>query len=579
MKKNNNSPLKMVFHRFLKDKAAVVAGIVFLSIVFIGIFANFLTPYDPNAADVTIRLQSPSMEHILGTDNMGRDIFSRLIIGAQTTVISAIVVICGIILVGVPLGLIAGYYGGFIDNLIMRLADIVSTFPSSLLALAVVAILGPGLMNVMIVLVALWWAPFARILRSEVLKIKGKTYILAAEASGSSRCKIITKHVLKNSLSPMIVYLTLRFAAVIMHIAGFSFIGLGTQPPQADWGVMLSDARKYIATAPMLLVWPGIAIMITIFSLNLFGEGLDNALKSTSGSGKVSKRKLDFFIKSMKNMVVPTDQSDEDEDDDYVLEVKNLSTYYFVDPDNPVKSVNNVSMNIRRGKITAIIGESGSGKSTIAMSVLNLIDNPGKVVNGEILLDGVDLLKLSEKEQKNIYGKEISAVFQEPVSALNPVVKVKKQMMECITLHNKIPHEEAYERCIDALKKVRMRNPKEVMEKYPFELSGGMCQRIMIAMAIVSDSKILIADEPTSGLDLTVQAVILEELKKIRDSGVSILLITHDLGIVAQMADYVYVMSNGEVEESGNVYDIFNAPEGDYTKELINATHEKLEAV
>ena len=117
------------------------------------------------------------------------------------------------------------------------------------------------------------------------------------------------------------------------------------------------------------------------------------------------------------------------------------------------------------------------------------------------------------------------------------------------------------------------------MEKYPFELSGGMCQRIMIAMAIVSDSKILIADEPTSGLDLTVQAVILEELKKIRDSGVSILLITHDLGIVAQMADYVYVMSNGEVEESGNVYDIFNAPEGDYTKELINATHEKLEAV
>lgn len=117
------------------------------------------------------------------------------------------------------------------------------------------------------------------------------------------------------------------------------------------------------------------------------------------------------------------------------------------------------------------------------------------------------------------------------------------------------------------------------MEKYPFELSGGMCQRIMIAMAIVSDSKILIADEPTSGLDLTVQAVILEELKKIRDSGVSILLITHDLGIVAQMADYVYVMSNGEVEESGNVYDIFNAPEGDYTKELINATYEKLEAV
>ena len=257
-----------------------------------------------------------------------------------------------------------------------------------------------------------------------------------------------------------------------------------------------------------------------------------------------------------------------------MLDIENITVAYHGQP-----FLQDFSLHMKRGEIISLVGESGSGKSTIAMSVLNLIDNPGKVVNGEILLDGVDLLKLSEKEQKNIYGKEISAVFQEPVSALNPVVKVKKQMMECITLHNKIPHEEAYERCIDALKKVRMRNPKEVMEKYPFELSGGMCQRIMIAMAIVSDSKILIADEPTSGLDLTVQAVILEELKKIRDSGVSILLITHDLGIVAQMADYVYVMSNGEVEESGNVYDIFNAPEGDYTKELINATHEKLEAV
>ena len=283
--KKSDSFIKQVFRRLLKNKLAMIGGIIFLIFIFIGIFANVIAPHDPTEVDVVRRLQPPSSEFWLGTDNMGRCVLSRLISGAQNTLICAVLVILGIMAVGTPLGLISGYYGGWADNLIMRAADIVSAFPSSLLALAVVSVLGSSVWNVMLVLVALWWAPFARILRSEILKVKEKTFVQAAEASGATKFRIVTSHILLNSISSMIVFLTLRFAAVIMHIAAFSFIGLGTQPPAADWGVMLSDARPFITTNPLLLVWPGAAIMITVFSLNMFGEGLNEALRPAMSEG------------------------------------------------------------------------------------------------------------------------------------------------------------------------------------------------------------------------------------------------------------------------------------------------------
>jgi len=178
-----------------------------------------------------------------------------------------------------------------------------------------------------------------------------------------------------------------------------------------------------------------------------------------------------------------------------------------------------------------------------------------------------------------IYGKEVTMIFQEPASALNPVVKVKKQMLEMIFLHQKMNRNVALEKCREALKRVNLKDANTILEKYPFELSGGMCQRIMIAMAIVSNVDLLIADEPTTALDLTVQAVVLNEIKKLRDAGMSIMLITHDLGIVAQMADYVYVMNDGKIVESGNVSDIFDHPQHEYTKTLLGSAEEKQEVM
>ena len=268
-----------------------------------------------------------------------------------------------------------------------------------------------------------------------------------------------------------------------------------------------------------------------------------------------------------------------DEKSKSILSVRNLKTYFLSGSGYVVKAVDDISLDIKRSCITAVVGQSGSGKSVTAMSILRLIDSPGHIIGGEILFEGTDLLKLSEKEKNKIYGNEISVIFQEPMSALNPVVKIKKQMMEIFTLHKNsmnMQKAEAYNICVNALKKVNLKEAEAVMEKYPFELSGGMCQRVMIAMAIVSGAKLLIADEPTTALDLTVQAVVLDELKRLKEEdGMSVMLITHDLGIVAQMADYVYVMHNGKIVESGDVFNIFDNPVHDYTKTLIGAAKAK----
>ena len=282
------SSTQKVLRRFLKNIPALIGGIILLAFLLVAVFSAFLAPNDPNEVHPELRMAEPSREYPLGNDQLGRCVLSRLIAGTSTTLGNALAVLAGILIIGVPLGVIAGYKGGMIDGLIMRMVDIVCTFPSSLVALAVVGILGPGLQNIMLVLVSLWWAPLARMVRGEVLQIREKGYITAAKANGLSDTEIIFRHVILNVMPPVVVYATLRIGAIIMHIAAFSFIGLGTQSPMSDWGVMLSEAREYLRLAPRLMFWPGLVIMIVAFSLNIFGEGLGEALKP---SGKKLSRK------------------------------------------------------------------------------------------------------------------------------------------------------------------------------------------------------------------------------------------------------------------------------------------------
>lgn len=268
-----------------------------------------------------------------------------------------------------------------------------------------------------------------------------------------------------------------------------------------------------------------------------------------------------------------------------LIEFKNLETYFYTEG-GVVKAVNDVSFKIKKGEVVCVVGESGCGKSVTAMSLMRLVSSPGKIVSGEILYEDKNILSLSENEMRNIRGNDISMIFQEPMTSLNPVFTVGKQVMESIMLHKKLKKKEARKKAIEIISLVGIADAEKLVDRYPHELSGGMKQRIMIAMALSCNPKLLIADEPTTALDVTIQAQILDLMRDIKEKlNTSIMFITHDLGVVAEMADYVVVMYAGRIIEEGPVDVIFKNPMHPYTigllksKPVLNELKEKLYSI
>ena len=253
-----------------------------------------------------------------------------------------------------------------------------------------------------------------------------------------------------------------------------------------------------------------------------------------------------------------------------ILEIKNLHTYFYTDS-GVIKSVDGVDIELREGTTLGIVGESGSGKSVTALSVMGLLmGTTGKVAEGEILFEGRDLTKLDDEERRKMRGEKISMIFQEPMTSLNPVMKIGDQITECILMHNHISKQEAWDKAVEMLKLTGVPRVERMMKEYPFQLSGGQRQRVMIAMALVCKPKILIADEPTTALDVTIQAQILDLMENLKQkTGTSILFITHDLGVVAEVCDDVVVMYSGRVVEKGDVRSIFASPSHPYTRGLL----------
>ncbi len=267
-----------VWRRLRRNRAAIVGGVIVLLFVFIAIFAPWLSPYPPNEGDLTKRLKPPCREHLLGTDPLGRDLLSRVIYGARISLQVQIISVSIALVVGTLLGMIGGYYGGRLDNLIMRLMDILLAFPGIFLAISIIAVLGPGLTNLMLAAGIYSIPQFARIVRGSVISLKEKEFIEAARAVGEGDIDILFRYLLPNSMAPIIVQTTLRMATVLLTASGLSFLGLGVQPPTAEWGAMLSNARAYLITAPHVATVPGLAIMLVVMGFNLFGDGLRDSL-------------------------------------------------------------------------------------------------------------------------------------------------------------------------------------------------------------------------------------------------------------------------------------------------------------
>ena len=267
-----------LLRRCRRDRTVVAGALIVGLVAGAAIAAPLVAPHDPAAVDARAILAPPSAEHWLGTDNLGRDIFSRLVYGARWSLGAAAAAAAAIVLVGITVGVVAGYVGGLVDDVAMRIVDVLLAFPSLVLALAIVGTLGPSLQNVLIGMVAVWWVDYARVMRGLTLGVRGREYVTAAHCAGASAGHVMLRHILPNVVPSVLVLATLELGGLILAISGLSFLGLGAQPPTPEWGTMLNDGRPFFQRAPQLMLYPGLAITLVVVGCNLLGDGLRDVL-------------------------------------------------------------------------------------------------------------------------------------------------------------------------------------------------------------------------------------------------------------------------------------------------------------
>ncbi len=553
--------------KVVRNRLAGLGLVVLFGIILLAILTPLLPLAPPNAIDTPNRFVLPFSDNaLLGTDHLGRDLLSRLLWGTQLSLAVGLAAAFIAGFFGALLGIVAGYMGGRTDSLIMRSVDILMAFPYILLALAIVAALGPGLMNALIAVAVVNIPFFARNVRGVAVTLAQADFIQSARLSGRSDISILVFELLPNVASVIIIAFSTTVGWMILETAGLSFLGLGSQPPQADLGSMLGEGRAALITNPHTSIIPGIMIFLIVMGINLLGDGIRDALDPRLAKGQLEKpspltRVGDGLIQSPP--IVSTASK-------AVMDVNHLSTNFEVG-EVVNKAVRDVSFSISSGECLGLVGESGSGKSVTALSLTRLVASPpGVVVSGSVRISDQELISLPYEGIRAIRGRRVAYIFQDPLTSLHPLHRIGHQLTEAMSTHSRGADSVFVERAKKLLSEVRIPNPERVMDAYPHELSGGMRQRIGISMALANDPDLIIADEPTTALDVTVQAQILAILNDLRQQrGLSILFISHDLNVMAQICDRVAVMYAGEIVEMGRAPDILEHPKHPYTAALL----------
>ncbi|MDW3177000.1 MAG: dipeptide/oligopeptide/nickel ABC transporter permease/ATP-binding protein [Acidimicrobiia bacterium] len=557
-----DSPRRRFWKRMFRNPLALFSLVWFAILVVSWVWPELLATHDPFKQDVTLQrlFEGPSGDHWLGTDGLGRDHYSRVIFGAGFAFRSIIIAMSIAVGIGVPVGLFSGWRGGRIDRAIMWVNDVLFSLPIILLAMAVIIILTPSLTNAMIGVGIAMATRFVRLTRGVTLAEKEELYVDAARITGISVPRTLARYIAPNLLSSLIVQAAIISGAVILIGATLSFLGIGASLDDPDWGVMLNRARPDFRREGVWQIVPsGGALVLTVLAFNLLGDSIRDAIgRDASSNALTISKRVD---------IEPTDRPHRD---GALLSVRTIDVEFPTPQGDPVQILNGVSFAVMPGETLGIVGESGSGKSMTMLSALGLTPAPGRLTRGSVQFDGRDVTSISEREWQKIRGKDIGFIFQEPIAVLNPALKVGRQLMEPLLLHTDMNKSQARERAIELLAEVKVPDPGRRIDQYPHEFSGGMAQRVGIAMSLACNPKLLIADEPTTALDVTVQGQILDLLMEIQEThDTSIIVITHDLGVIAEVADRVIVMYGGQGVEGGSVEDIFLRPRHPYTRALL----------
>ena len=534
--------LSRALRRLLANPLAAAGMAIIVLMAIVALAPNFFSfGASPYAQNLSARLQPPSAAHWIGTDDLGRDIYARIVYGARVTL--SIVALVGIIVapIGLAVGTTAGYFGGVVDVILMRITDIFLAFPRLVLALAFVAALGPGIENAIIAISLTAWPAYARIARAETVTIARSDFVAAVVLQGASAPRILFRHIV-----PLVPVLRDR-AADARH------------------------GRHHPDGGGPRLPWPGRAAAAGGMGRDGGGRARRHPRPMVGGDHSRPRdlrrqprlqsdgRRASRRVRSQ--IVVMSDAP--------LLAVAGLNVSY-PGRNGVTRAVRDVGFTLGRERL-GIVGESGSGKSTTGRALLGLIPRPGIVAAQTMTFDGMDLTRLDDAGWQAMRGRRMSMVMQDPKYSLNPVKRIGAQIMETYRLHHRSSERVARQKALDMLAAVQIRDPERVFAAYPHQLSGGMGQRAMIAMMLVGDPDLLVADEPTSALDVTVQNEVLRILDDLVSArGMGLIFISHNLTVVSSFCDRVLVMYAGRIVEECAARDLAHAKHP-YTRALIAA--------
>jgi peptide/nickel transport system permease protein len=569
--------------RFLGHVGVILSLAWVLLMIVFALFGSLIEPYDPNAQNLADASQGISQAHWLGTDDLGRDVLSRLIAGAQSSMQVTFETVGLALVLALFIGLIAGFRGGWLDYILMRGADAGLAFPPLVLALAVVAVLGTSTNDTALALAIVFAPGFARFARGQTLAIREESFVEASTSIGSPPTRIVLVRILPNVMTGLVVGVAIALGAAVLAASGLAFLGLGPPPPAASWGGMLQEAyNTSLFTHPWSLVPAGLTIALTVLAFNTIGDSLRDTI---SGATPQSRRQRGVKRQRGITAVVRPEQSIPAQaarpalaeagevSRRPLLEVRDLSVEFDTDGGR-VRVVDGVSFDVDERKIVGLVGESGSGKTVSSLAVLRLLPSPpAQIVGGSIRFNGNDLLGMDFDEMRRIRGRDIAMVFQDPLASLDPSFTIGYQLIEAIRLHEKVSRAAARDRSTRLLESVHIPDAAQRFSAYPHQLSGGMRQRVMIAMALTCHPRLLIADEPTTALDVTVQAQIVELLRELRETeDLAVLFVTHDLALISELSDEIIVMYAGQVVEQSPTAELFARPLHPYTAALLAAS-------
>lgn len=561
-----------------------IALVILVAVVLISILAPIIAPYDPYA--IGMARQAPDAAHIFGTDDKGRDILSRILYGGRISLIIGFGSVLFALVLGSIVGALAAVSRKAVSEVIMRILDIIMSVPGIALAAVLVTILGNSVPAIIFSIGFMYTPQIARIVRANIVSEYGEDYVRAVIVSGARAPWILMKHVLRNCAAPIMVFTVTLVADAIIFEASLTFLSAGIAEPTPTWGNILADARAGVLSGRWWqALYPGIAIMLTCLALNILSEGITDAMAAAPSApvdteNSESRREADLLVadpvRAYKEQaeslaarlaalreveLARTDRRVPDYSVEPLLQVKNLSIGFPRHGD--VNVVDNVSFDVRPGQCMALVGESGCGKSITTKTIMNLLPDTARI-QGEVLYKGQDLLKLSPEEHRKLLGTEIAMVYQDSLSALNPSMLISAQMKQLTSRGGTRSAEELLE--LVGL------DPKRTLESYPHELSGGQCQRVIIAMALTRDPSLVICDEPTTALDVTVQKQVIKLLNDLQKKlGFAMIFVSHDLALVAEVASEITVMYAGQVVEFAPTKELLTNPIHEYTQGLLGS--------